>query len=340
MPTGQPAAPAAARQATVDRARAEWVRRLVDYSRRNNLLFFRELQTGTLDLTGATPEAMADLLSPEWEEVPLRSLVTADALEQSIGRVREIARRGIVNLEEKGLETQYLAIGMATWTPSDGGRPPDAPMLLLPVSIQSKGRDGRQISLRRTGDVQANLALLHFLADQHGIDVGEEALVSAVQGDDDGEEFDCEPAFSLLEEECAAVAGFAVKRQYALGNFSFQKLAMVRDIRDQSLLFTDNQIIAALAGDAGAREGLRSGPSVGEPQELDALPPADEFLVLDADSTQQRAVRRYWVAATVSSAARQGLERARQLPISSRNSRLGVSALCSSPRSGLPWMPS
>ena len=165
MPIGQPAAPSAARQATVDRARAEWVRRLVDYSRRNNLLYFRELQAGTLDLTGAKPGAMADLLSPECEEVPLRSLVAADALDQSIGRVREIARRGIVNLEEKGLETQYLAIGMATWTPSDGGRPPDAPMLLLPVSIQSKGRDGRQVSLRRTGDVQANLALLHFLAD-------------------------------------------------------------------------------------------------------------------------------------------------------------------------------
>jgi hypothetical protein len=43
----------AARREAVDRARQSWIRKLVDLSRRNNLLYYRPLKTGTLDLTSA-----------------------------------------------------------------------------------------------------------------------------------------------------------------------------------------------------------------------------------------------------------------------------------------------
>ena len=48
-----PAAVSPERQAKVDTARRAWISRLVDTSRRNNLLFYRETKNGTLDLTGA-----------------------------------------------------------------------------------------------------------------------------------------------------------------------------------------------------------------------------------------------------------------------------------------------
>src|SRR5262245_10379274 len=68
----------AARRAMVDRAREEWIRRLIDPSRNNNLLFFRHLKTGTLDLS-RVPTAVADLL--QGRRVRVRDLVPDSAAE-------------------------------------------------------------------------------------------------------------------------------------------------------------------------------------------------------------------------------------------------------------------
>src|SRR5438105_75466 len=38
------------REKKVEQARREWIQRLIDLSRRNNLLYYRTLQLGTLDL--------------------------------------------------------------------------------------------------------------------------------------------------------------------------------------------------------------------------------------------------------------------------------------------------
>jgi hypothetical protein len=53
----------AARREAVDRARQSWIRKLIDLSRRNNLLYCRPLKTSTLDLTSAESSGMATLLS-------------------------------------------------------------------------------------------------------------------------------------------------------------------------------------------------------------------------------------------------------------------------------------
>src|SRR5579862_1791400 len=113
-----------ARAALVDRAAKGWIRKLVDVTRRNNLLYFRELKTGTFDLTGSDSAALDRLLSGE--------AVAIEHLVPGIDRVRanacllEIKRRALTNSEEKGLETLFLALGFATWPSDDGGRPADA----------------------------------------------------------------------------------------------------------------------------------------------------------------------------------------------------------------------
>src|SRR5688572_30570640 len=75
------------RRAKVDQARQAWIRKLIDLSRRNNLLFFRELKVGTLDLSGADPTVMPGLLNPrrgqEDSGIPLSRFVPADRLIQA-----------------------------------------------------------------------------------------------------------------------------------------------------------------------------------------------------------------------------------------------------------------
>jgi ribosomal protein L20 len=69
------------RQLKVDVARRAWISRLVDMSRRNNLLFYRDTKTGSLDLTGAEADAVRRLLQSgrtETDGVKLTDLVTAD----------------------------------------------------------------------------------------------------------------------------------------------------------------------------------------------------------------------------------------------------------------------
>jgi hypothetical protein len=70
-PSEAPATPSisAARRALVDRARKEWIDRLIDPSRNNNLLFFRPLKLATLDLSDPEPEASEALI--RGETVPL-----------------------------------------------------------------------------------------------------------------------------------------------------------------------------------------------------------------------------------------------------------------------------
>src|SRR5262245_54796189 len=197
-----------ARRALVDQAREAWIKCLIDPSRRNNLLYYRDLKTGTLDLTGAEQTARQALLSGD--SVSLTRLLPAGDHVRLSGRAQEIRRRALANLEEKGLETLFLAIGMATWTPADEGRAPESPVLLVPVAIESKGQEGRVHALRLTGDIQANLVLLHFLEAQHGLSLPAETLLGDDDGVEDEKAFDPEPVFERLKRAACEVAGFTI----------------------------------------------------------------------------------------------------------------------------------
>src|ERR1700679_3160902 len=105
------------REKLIDAAREGWTNRLIDLSRRNNLLFYKPVMSGTLELP-LSPRMMAFL--SDGEAGAIRELVASK--QDKISSVRAIARKGLENLEEKGLSTLYLALGRATWTADDGGR--------------------------------------------------------------------------------------------------------------------------------------------------------------------------------------------------------------------------
>jgi hypothetical protein len=104
------------RLAKVDQARHAWIRKLIDLSRRNNLLFFRELKVGTLDLSGADPDVIRALLQTEKTNddsgEPLSKLVAIDRQSQAAASLRSIADRARTNFEERGLDTLFLAFGL------------------------------------------------------------------------------------------------------------------------------------------------------------------------------------------------------------------------------------
>ncbi|HET9695643.1 MAG TPA: AAA domain-containing protein, partial [Terriglobales bacterium] len=279
------------RIATVEAARNAWIRKLIDLSRRNNLLFYRPLKTGVLDLSAANGAKKAELLSGQ--SVAASRLLGDGWQPEHNDVVRDISRRALMNLEERGLSTLFVVMGMATWDiaawPGDAGRPVDAPVLLLPVKLESTA--GRQsFSLVRTGAPQVNLVLLHVLETQFGVKTTSEDLIPHLLGDDEGEVFDPQPLYDKLLQLGPNIPGFAVRPCAVLGNFAFQKMAMVKDLQEHAEGMIAHDVVAAIAGDKSARAQVASSQHDLDPHELDRVPPQNEFLVLDADSSQQCAI--------------------------------------------------
>jgi hypothetical protein len=93
----------------VDAARGNWIRRLIDYSRANSLLFYRDLKVGTLDLTGKN-DAVRRLLTGE--ALTVDSLVSTSSLGENPDAVlqnqaedesRQKVRNALVPLQRKAL---------------------------------------------------------------------------------------------------------------------------------------------------------------------------------------------------------------------------------------------
>jgi hypothetical protein len=98
-------------------------------------------------------------------------------------------------------------------------------------------------------------------------------------------------AYQWITDQARTVPGFRVDRRIVLANFAYAKLAMVNDLDGALDELAAHDLIAALAGDEQAREAIRAqGPGPGAIPSPDQVPLADEFLVLDADSTQNYAI--------------------------------------------------
>ncbi len=278
----------AKRREFVEKARQAWIKRLIDLSRRNNLLYYRSLKWGTLSLSLEDGEHRAALF--RGDPVSLKNLVTGVSDDDLALKALNIWRRAQMNQEEKGLATMYVAVGMASWKATDGGRDSEAPVLLLPVILEMRGRSGHSFFIHRDGPVQANLVLLHVLETEFGISVSTERVLSLLQTQEDDALFDPASAYAFFETACKSIPGFCIRNVAVLGNFAFQKMAMVRDLQESLEQLVSSDLIAALAGDTEAKQSISATVQNPDPKEFDTVPPQSEFLVLDADSSQQSAI--------------------------------------------------
>jgi hypothetical protein len=287
------------RSTLIEASRDAWKSRLIDLSRRNNLLFYRPLVTGTLELP-FNPTLSQFVL--KGGSVALSELLPGQDL--NAPNIRTIARKGLENLEEKGLSTLYLAIGRCSWTADDGGRDAFAPIFLFPINLKFKGHDFRSTEVEMKASCEANPVLLHVLHDEWNVDLKAEELLREYcpeSIDDDSEADGARDAFpqdgngfetviELLKARCRKVPGFSAEPFSVIGNFSFQKLAMVKDLENRTAELFTSDIVAAIAGDAVARGKLSAAHIDVDPKLLDSIPPANEFAVMEADSSQQCAI--------------------------------------------------
>jgi very-short-patch-repair endonuclease len=279
-----------ARSRHVERASKNWTGQLVDLTGRNNLLYYRDLKVGSLPLESCPPDLLFAAL--QGRPVLLSHLFPEeDELQDAARRARAVRNKANAHYEERGLETLYLAVGMATWTGQKSASVPAAPVLLVPMSMTPKGAAQEEFELTVTGELEVNPTFLQMLKAEYEVDCDPtELLASAgIEGIiDTAEELDV--TFRWLREKCGSVPGFDVANRFVVGNFSYAKLPMVRDLEGAIEAMAEHDLIAALAGDPGAQEALRQTGSSEQIPSPDFTPPEDEFLVLDADSSQNYAI--------------------------------------------------
>jgi len=276
-----------ARRQQVAKAVTRWTDQLIDLSGRNQLLYHRRLKTGTLDLAQASAPSLAALLS----EMPVRlSQLFPDAphSDDALARARGVHRRAQAHFEERGIETLFLALGLATWETTTSSATPAAPVLLRPLRLQPRGAARNDFDVRLHGDWQVNGTLLHLLRTEFAVHIDPDDLLALL---DTTADLDTAPLFGELTEAAADVPAFAVADAAIIGTFAYTKLPMVVDLRDNIAQLAAHDLIAAVAGVEGAQEALRElRRHEVDASRPDTIPPDEEFLILDADASQDAAI--------------------------------------------------
>ena len=282
------------------RAIRQWQRALVDTSGRNRLRRYRDLRTGTLDLT---PGQATDLdergldrllagrsvklssLFPESQSAPDDTRGFNDARR----RLTSIHKTALTNSEEKGIETLFAAVGLATWN-VESGTPPNAPVVLLPLRVEATGAAARDFTIAVEGDAHLNPVLSHILRADHDIETEDDEADIAEDPPSSYKGFMA--LLDRLRGSWKALPELEIEPRVVTAIFSYSTMPLVSDLEQNGELFATNEIVAAIAGDSGAREALASRICDPDPNQPDVDLPAQEFLVLDADSSQHMAINR------------------------------------------------
>ena len=223
------------------------------------------------------------VFSADQTDNKLQTSETPEALQRRLLNTYRLANTAV---EETGVNTLFLGLGMLQWYESDSSQESRlAPLVLVPVRLERTGVRTR-FSLQHTGeDLGVNLSLLEKAREDFALTLpGPDAL-------DPSDGRDIDPAGYIAKVE-AVVRRSAPERwavqpdRIVLGFFSFNKLLMYLDLGNSSVV--DNDIVATLFDDQGFSEPE---PAIADHERIDdRLSPSEVFHVLDADSSQALAI--------------------------------------------------
>ncbi len=307
-------APNAERMKKVREAAERWQQTLVDPTGRNPLRRYRDLRRGTLDLTAGSADGLdgvaldrllagravdlsdlfpvqQDLFGAGQDDDPASGdeVDPYKALDDARRRLTFIHKKARENHEEKGIDTCFAAIGLATWRVEQGADP-NAPVILLPLAIKATGAASRDFSIEVEGDAHLNPVLAHLLRNEHDIDPERVEAELAEEPPADLEGFGA--LLGDLRESWRVLPELAIEPRVVIANFSYSSMPLVADLMKNGELFAANDLVAAIAGDGSAHEALRSRICEVAFNQPDIDPPEEEFLILDADSSQHMAINR------------------------------------------------
>jgi len=298
----------------------QWKSQLLDLSLRNRLLNFRETKS-TIQILSAAPESVEDQLAAERElalrprpnvmgeddprnETTYTRMQRADALKDHLvdelengrlhtnldesehgRRLTDLYRSAKNAIEENGANTLFAAVGFLEWREAEhSDRIFRAPLLLVPVELKRKSvLEG--FSLRRMDEeTRLNVTLMEMLRQNFQKEIqGLDPLPEDHSGVDVG------LIIRIFRDAVRDLPGWEVKSEVWLGQFSFTKFLLWKDLADRLEALTKNRVVNHLVNQAGMPYDNPSADI--RPEQLDAeFHPKDIFCPRSADSSQLAAV--------------------------------------------------
>jgi very-short-patch-repair endonuclease len=218
------------------------------------------------------------------QDNPANSLATPYTEEVLETRLRATSADARLMLQEQGVNTLFLVLGMLQWKESDDAAEfRYAPLVLVPVVLDRKSARSRWQLSAQEEEAGLNLSLVEKLK-EFAIRLPADPPLHTVE--------DLAALTAAVEEAVSGKKGWAVARdRIALGFFSFGKFLMYKDLEAEAwpdgFKPGDHPILTSIL-----RDGFRDQGSVLPPDaDMDALrPPGKIMEVIDADGSQAEAL--------------------------------------------------
>ena len=290
---------------------------LLDLGLRNPLLNYRKLKSRGVEAVGQLPSSAFDILVRQGRKMSFRHrpddaedyelgqpapdedgpdptnsrrtdryLQTDEQSDVLKARLLKTYYTANTAIQEQGVNTLFVALGMVKWYESDSSdMVRRAPLVLIPVEISRTSARGR-FTIAYTGEeLGANLSFIEKARVDFGL---------KIPGLPQQEDLDVEEYLDQVSGHIQTMERWSVDREsVVLGFFSFSKFLMYKDLDPQGLGWSSgfgplkSKIIRALYGDGFAERDS----AIGEEDHLDEhLRPQDVHHVLDADSSQALAI--------------------------------------------------
>lgn len=293
-----------------------WERKLLDLSLRNNLLNLRMtrnmLQLVDIDINNLEdtlwegksfsilPNPNAEVLrkynlfvqplhpsSPlfqsandEFKHNRLLTHYHQQDLDNILTYIHKNAKQAI---EENGSSTLYLAVGLLKWFDKKNlEQARHSPILLLPVEIYRRSVNSKFTLKSREEETMINITLVEFLRQEYELNLG---ALEQLPTDDKG--VDVAKVMGILRRAIMQLKGWDVEEQLVLGNFSFSKLILWKDIVvHQEELLKSDMVRSLVDGKLTFNENQERHSSNG----FDNIPSQNIVLPIPTDVSQMEAV--------------------------------------------------
>jgi very-short-patch-repair endonuclease len=249
-------------------------------------------EPSTFDDTGDDDEALAaaaeftpyaaDALAAKHRDDVLQTTSPADRLDVSLRRIEEQARE---TQEEQGVNALFLALGMLHYRESkDSEQVFRAPLVLLPVALNRTSAGAGYTLSVTDDDYILNPALQEYLRRDFGL-----ALPLLPDPAEIPDDYDLQRFLAAVTEAVKTQPGWQVTTEIYLGLFAFQKFVMYKDLEANGGAFAGHRLVRQLVTRRG--DAFAALPDEVRQMDLDAhFPPEDTAQVVDADSSQLRAI--------------------------------------------------
>jgi hypothetical protein len=285
----------------------DWKSRLIDLTRRNNLLYFHANKRGNLSINEPDAETIfkelvvkkkrlefwmppkesadqidelvSDSSDDMSEKSGLKQLVSKNLTRVEIERaLKSLQRRSLLDYRERGVRILYAVFGQLNWVDSETKENVHSPLILVPLDlVRETIRKPFEVFVPPVEEeVVVNPALQVKLKTEFKIDLP--------LSPDDWTAESLENYFTAVRQVVTSL-GWTVEPTVALGLFSFHKLVIYKDIESNAELVTQHPIIRAIVGIKDENLVVDNLP---DEKDVDNIQlPAKTYQVLDADSSQR-----------------------------------------------------